>query len=100
MIGDVLWSPPADLADTTEIGRFMSWLATERGRELGSYEELWRWSVSDLEGFWGSIVDFFAIRFSAPYERVLADRTMPGAPWFEGGRLNYAKHLIGAEDDR
>jgi len=100
VIGDVLWSPPADLADTTEIGRFMSWLATERGRELGSYEELWRWSVSDLEGFWGSIVDFFAIRFSAPYERVLADRTMPGAPWFEGGRLNYAKHLIGAEDDR
>ena len=36
VIGDVLWSPPADLADTTEIGRFMSWLATERGRELGS----------------------------------------------------------------
>jgi len=100
VIGDVLWSPPADLRETTEIGRFMSWLATERGRELGSYEELWRWSVSDLEGFWGSIVDFFAIRFSAPYERVLADRTMPGAPWFEGGRLNYAKHLIGAEDDR
>ena len=78
----------------------MSWLATERGRELGSYEELWRWSVSDLEGFWGSIADFFAIRFRAPYERVLADRTMPGASWFPGARLNYAEHLIGADDDR
>ena len=100
MIGDVLWSPPADLRETTEIGRFMSWLGTERGRELGSYEELWRWSVSDLEGFWGSIAEFFAIRFTAPYERVLAERTMPGAPWFQGGRLNYAEHLVGAEDDR
>jgi acetoacetyl-CoA synthetase len=100
VIGDVLWSPPADLRETTEIGRFMSWLATERGRELGSYEELWRWSVSDLEGFWGSIAEFFAIRFRAPYERVLAERTMPGAPWFQGGRLNYAEHLVGAEDDR
>jgi acetoacetyl-CoA synthetase len=100
VIGDVLWSPPADLADTTEIGRFMSWLAIERAREVGSYEELWRWSVSDLEGFWGAIADFFAIRFRAPYERVLADRTMPGAPWFQGGRLNYAEHLLGTEDDR
>jgi len=100
VIGDVLWSPPADLRETTEIGRFMSWLATERGRELGSFEELWRWSVSDLEGFWGSIADFFAIRFRAPYERVLADRTMPGASWFPGARLNYAEHLLGAEDDR
>jgi acetoacetyl-CoA synthetase len=100
VIGDVLWSPPADLRETTEIGRFMSWLGTERGRELGSYEELWRWSVSDLEGFWGSIAEFFAIRFTAPYERVLAERTMPGAPWFQGARLNYAEHLVGAEDDR
>jgi acetoacetyl-CoA synthetase len=100
VIGDVLWSPPADLADTTEIGRFMSWLATERGRELGSFEELWRWSVADLEGFWGSIAEFFAIRFRAPYERVLAERTMPGASWFEGARLNYAEHLVGADDDR
>jgi acetoacetyl-CoA synthetase len=100
VIGDVLWSPPADLADTTEIGRFRSWLATERGREVGSYEELQRWSVADLEGFWGSIADFFSIRFRAPYERVLADRTMPGASWFPGARLNYAEHLIGADDDR
>jgi acetoacetyl-CoA synthetase len=100
VIGDVLWSPPADLRETTEIGHFMSWLATERGREFGSYEELWRWSVSDLEGFWGSVADFFAIRFTAPYERVLAERTMPGAPWFPGGRLNYAEHLVGTEEDR
>ena len=100
MIGDVLWSPPADLRNTTEIGRFMSWLATERSREFGSYDALRRWSVSDLEGFWGSIAEFFAIRFRSPYERVLPQRTMPGARWFPGARLNYAEHLIGADDDR
>ena len=75
MLGDILWSPPADLSTTTEVGRYMEWLRTERGRELASYDELWRWSVSDLEGFWSSIWDFFAIRAQAPYERVLtADR--------------------------
>ena len=31
MIGDILWTPPADWRDTTEIGRFVNWLSDERG---------------------------------------------------------------------
>ena len=99
MIGDVLWSPPADLATSTEVGRYMTWLGRERGRTLRSYDELWRWSVDDLEGFWSSIWDFFGIRAHAPYDRVLETPTMPGAQWFRGSRLNYAEHLLGGEDD-
>jgi acetoacetyl-CoA synthetase len=99
MIGDTLWTPPADLRQTTEIGRYMSWLSDERGREFASYDELWRWSVGDLEGFWGSIWDFFGIRADTPYERVLGQRQMPGAEWFPGARLNYAEHLVGAAGD-
>src|SRR5262249_24813225 len=36
---------------------------------------------------------------STPYERVLAQPTMPGAQWFSGARLNYAEHLVGTEED-
>ena len=36
-----LWTPPADLLETTEIGRYLRWL----DRDFASYEELWRWSV-------------------------------------------------------
>jgi acetoacetyl-CoA synthetase len=100
VIGDVLWTPPSDLRQSTEIGRYMEWLADERGRGFASYEELWRWSVQDLEGFWGSVAEFFGLRFEAPYERVLGERGMPGARWFAGARLNYAQHLIGADGDR
>ncbi len=100
MIGDVLWAPPADLGQSTEIGRFMAWLAEHRGRDCRSYDELWGWSVSDLEGFWSAIWDFYGVRAHAPYERVLGSRAMPGAKWFPGARLNYAEHLIGTEEDR
>ncbi len=100
MIGDVLWSPPADWPQTTEIGRYMQWLRDHRERDFGSYEALWRWSVEDLDGFWASIWDFYAIRAHAPYERVLGRRTMPGAQWFPGARLNYAEHLLGTDADR
>ena len=99
MIGDILWTPPADWRDTTEIGRFVNWLRDERGLEFGAFDELRRWSVTDLAGFWGGLWDFYGIR-ATPYERVLGNRTMPGAEWFTGARLNYAEHLIGLEEDR
>jgi acetoacetyl-CoA synthetase len=100
MIGELLWTPPAELRATTEIGRFINWLAAERGRDFSSYEDLWGWSVDDLEGFWGSIAEFFGIHFQAAPEHVLGDRGMPGAKWFAGARLNYAEHLVGADGDR
>jgi acetoacetyl-CoA synthetase len=99
MIGDILWTPPADWRDTTEIGRFVNWLREERAVEFGGFDEVYRWSVDDLEGFWGGLWDFYGIR-STPYDRVLGNRTMPGAEWFPGARLNYAEHLVGLEEDR
>src|SRR3954464_5827509 len=98
-IGDVLWSPPRDALETSEIGRFVTWLHEERGRDLAGYDELWRWSVDDLEGFWAAIWDFFGIRAHAPYEQVLDAPRMPGARWFTGARLNYAEHLLGTDAD-
>jgi acetoacetyl-CoA synthetase len=99
MIGDILWTPPADWRDTTEIGRFVNWLRDQCGLEFGAFDDLYRWSVDALEGFWGGLWDFYGIR-STPYERVLGNRTMPGAEWFTGARLNYAEHLVGLEEDR
>ena len=85
-----LWTPPQDVRETTEIGRYVTWLESERGLAFASYEELQRWSVDDLPGFWSSIWDFFEVRSHAPYSEVLASDAMPGAQWFPGARLNFA----------
>ena len=97
--GAVLWTPPANARQSTEIGRYLTWLERERGRAFAGYDELWSWSVEDLEGFWGSIWDYFQIRAHKPYERVLSSRAMPGARWFEGAELNYAEHLLGSDGE-
>jgi acetoacetyl-CoA synthetase len=99
MIGEVLWQPPADLRQSTQIGRFMEFAEQRSGRRFDGYDALWRWSVEDLEGFWAAIWEFFELRAHAPFERVLASREMPGAVWFEGARLNYAEHLVGRDED-
>ncbi len=99
MSGEVLWTPSAEVRERSQLGRYLSWLREHRGRELSGYDELWRWSVEDLDGFWGSLWEFFEIRAHAPYERVLEERVMPGAKWFTGARLNYAEHALGTDED-
>jgi acetoacetyl-CoA synthetase len=100
MIGDILWTPPEDLRQSTEVGRFMEWMRDERGHDFADYEALRRWSIADLEGFWAAVWDFFGVRAHRGYDRVLADPRMPGARWFTGAELNYAEHLVGRDEDR
>jgi acetoacetyl-CoA synthetase len=94
-----LWEPPAELVERARMTEYMRWLAAERGLELDGYDDLWRWSVEDLEGFWSSIWDFFEVQADGGYDRVLGSREMPGAEWFSGARLNYAEHVFAGKDD-
>ncbi len=97
--GVILWQPSADMEEHTRIGRYVRWLAAERGLVFADYDELWRWSVSDLDAFWRSIWDHFQLDSSAPVGAALADGSMPGARWFPGVELNYAAHALRSEPD-
>ncbi|MFC6706698.1 acetoacetate--CoA ligase [Flexivirga alba] len=98
--GDVVWRPPADVLDTTRVGAFLRWLRHERGIELAGHEELWQWSVDELEQFWSAIWDFFEVTDHGSREVVLERRIMPGARWFPGSLLNYAEQALkGCGDD-
>ncbi len=94
-----LWKPSPQWAQGTEMMRFMRWAGERHGREFASYEELWRWSIDELEDFWAAIWEFCGVLASAPYERVLASRQMPGAAWFPGARLNFAENLLSGHAD-
>jgi acetoacetyl-CoA synthetase len=93
-----LWEPPAGLVERARMTEYMRWLEAERDLRFDGYDDLWRWSVSDLEGFWSSIWDFFGVQADGGYDRVLGSREMPGAEWFAGSRLNYAEHVFAGKD--
>jgi len=97
--GDLLQEPTAADLSSSELARYLSWLEAG-GRSFSGYDELWRWSVSDQVGFWGSLWDYFAIRADTPYERVLpTEPHMPGTRWFAGAKLNYVRHALSLGDD-
>ncbi|AFR08211.1 acetoacetate-CoA ligase [Nocardiopsis alba ATCC BAA-2165] len=106
----VLWEPDEERIESSNVVAFARWAAREKGVEaFGSggstavrdfdYDALWRWSVTDIDGFWASIWEFYGVRADTPYEAVLADRSMPGAEWFPGSTLNYARHVFEGRDD-
>jgi acetoacetyl-CoA synthetase len=89
-----LWEPTAQERERAEMTRFMRFAGARRGRAFADYNELWRWSVDELEEFWACIWEFCGVRASKPYERVLGSREMPGTRWFEGAELNYAENIL------
>jgi acetoacetyl-CoA synthetase len=77
-----------------EIRLYTNWLRDTRGLAFDSYEAMWQWSVSDLNGFWQSIWDYFELRSPTPYSAVLAKDAMPGAEWFTGAQFNYVQQVF------
>jgi acetoacetyl-CoA synthetase len=98
--GDLLWEPSAERIAGTAMARFSERVAADRGLDLGDYADLWRWSVTDVEGYWRAVWDFFGVRSEEPYEGVLAEDRMPGAIWFPGARLNFAEQMLRAGESR
>jgi acetoacetyl-CoA synthetase len=91
MTPPVLWTPPDSLLQRASLGAY------RRERGFDTYDELWRWSVSELDEFWGSIWDRFGVGERG--DTVVASDGMPGAQWFPGTLVNYAEHAFRGKDD-
>ncbi len=104
--GTLLWEPSEAALERAELTRFARWLESQSlgpasAGEIASrhdYQALWRWSVTDLEGFWRAICDFFGVIFHDKPSGVLSQRQMPGAEWFPGATINYAEHALRKRD--
>jgi acetoacetyl-CoA synthetase len=92
--GEILWQPGQDWIEASNLHHFRTWLQTHRNLQFSDLHGLRRWSVEHLDDFWQAIWDYFAIDASSPPTSVLGKRTMPGAEWFPGARLNYAQHIL------
>jgi propionyl-CoA synthetase len=65
---------------------------------MGRFEEIYRHSLDDVEGFWADAAT--AIDWDAPWERVLDDSRAPFYRWYAGGRLNSCYNALDRHVDR
>ncbi len=76
------------------IRHYQHWLRDTRGLSFARYRDLWTWSITDLDGFWQSVWDYFELRSPTPHTAVLQANVMPGARWFPGAQANYAHQVF------
>ena len=93
-VGEILWEPSPEWVEQTNLHAFRQWLQENRGVTFDDLHQLRRWSLDHLDDFWQAIWDYFEIEASEQPTAVLGKRSMPGAEWFPGAKLNYAQHIL------
>lgn len=92
----LLWTPSARFQHQSRLKHFIDYLFVKHGLYLRHYDDLWNWSVMNLDDFWEAIATYFEVQFHTPYQDVL-DRPrhgMIGTRWFTGATVNYAEHIF------
>ncbi|WP_040005245.1 acetoacetate--CoA ligase [Fibrisoma limi] len=96
-----LYTPTPRSREQSLLKRYMDWLFIKKGLYFRDYDDLWDWSVTDLEDFWESIWQFFDVQGHTPYNQVIVKpgsrssaAGMIGTQWFTGATLNYAEHIF------
>ncbi len=95
---DILWSPSVERYQASTMAAFERYLSKKHELTFSDYNDMWRWSISDLNSFWGVIADFFELRFFEQPQKILNKRAMPGAEWFVGAKVNYADQILSKTD--
>jgi len=87
------WVPSAERVEASKIGR----LTADLG--LGSYDELYRWSVEHRSEFWRTVIDRLGVVFDSPPDQTLDLANGPTAPrWLPGARLNITDSCFQPQD--
>ncbi|SDI41238.1 acetoacetate--CoA ligase [Natribacillus halophilus] len=92
--GELLWEPSQAFINQSNLAHYMKWLEDKKGLAFNDYQQLWEWSVNNVEDFWETQWEYFDIKASSTYDRVLSGDGVPFAKWFDGATLNYAEHAF------
>lgn len=96
-----IWTPSPERVRNANMTRFMAFVNDRRGKGFSGYDELYRWSVTDISDFWADVWDFCGIISARPYSKIVDDPArMPGARWFGCARLNFAENLLRYRDNK
>lgn len=98
--GSLLWKPSAQDIQESNLQKFMQFLQREKSLSLENDQDLWKWSVTEIEQFWESLWEYFEVQSKTPYHSVLTERKMPGAKWFNGATINYTEHIFRNKTDQ
>ena len=95
MSDEVLWTPPADVRETSRIGHYLRWLRARAGAATSPTTTRCGAGRSPTWPGSGARSGTTSRSSRTPRRpRRWPTRAMPGARWFPGATLNYAEHVL------
>lgn len=91
-----IWNPPEKYIQHSEIQKYIYFLKETFSLNFTTYQDLWKWSIHNIEDFWKSQLQYHPLLYSGEYENVLTNKStyFIGNEWFGGIELNYAEHIF------
>jgi acetyl-CoA synthetase len=85
----VVWHPTPETIERTQLKKFMKQVGVE------TWQELYEFSIEDIEKFTEEVLRFLQIEFDPPYEKLLdTSAGIEWAKWCVGGGLNIVKMCV------
>ena len=90
-----LWAPGEDAIASSNLTRFMHFLALHYGAYMANSRDLHAFSVRVPEVFWPALWDFCGVRGDKGAQPYIIDADkIPGARFFPDATLNFAENLL------
>ena len=79
----------------TILSKYKEFLKSKNKIIFSSYDELHKWSITEIEDFWLSIVEFFKIEFDKPPISVYRfDKNFIETLWFTNSKISYSRNVF------
>jgi len=87
--GEIVWRPTPEIIAQSRLKQFMDQYG------LTTFDELLRYSTTDLEWFWQAVLKFLDIQFYKPYSQVVdLSRGIEWPQWCVGGVMNIVHNCL------
>ncbi len=85
----IAWTPTPDVIERAQLTRFM------RQVNVSTFDELYKFSIENVEQFTAEVLNFLDIKFNPPYEKLLDTSDGAAFPhWCAGGGLNITEMCV------
>ncbi len=96
---EIIWKPSSESKKSSNLSRFIEIVNRKHSLSIKTeYQDIWSWSVNNIESFWSLIWDFSQIKGSKGTKISANLGEMPGAKFFPEAKLNYAENLLRSPD--
>ncbi len=95
-----IWTPSPERIAQSNLTRYEKYLKEKLGLTFENYEDLHRWSVTEIDPFWKSVWDFAGFNHSRVFDQVHTGNDIRTAQWFPEARLNFAENLLSYDGDQ